>query len=61
MTTMAVRNEGKLKEILNLPEDYAIASIVALGHPESRHTKLKRRSVEEFTTVDRFSGPPFSA
>jgi len=60
MTTMAIRNEPKLKEILNLPDNYAIASIVALGHPESRHTKLKRRTVEEFTTIDRFDGAPFT-
>lgn len=61
MTTMAVRNEPALKEILDLPDNYAVAAIVALGHHESRHTKLKRREVAEFTTVDRFDGSSFHA
>ncbi|HVB50555.1 MAG TPA: nitroreductase family protein [Acidimicrobiales bacterium] len=61
MTTMAVRNEPELKEILDLPENHAVAAIVALGHHERRHTQLKRREVAEFTTVDRFDGPSFYA
>ncbi|HEY5111301.1 MAG TPA: nitroreductase family protein [Acidimicrobiales bacterium] len=61
ITTMAVRNEPELKEILDLPENYAVAAIVALGHHENRLTKLKRRTVTEFTTVDRFEGPSFNA
>jgi nitroreductase len=61
MTTMAVRNEPELKAILELPENYAVAAIVALGHHETRPTKLKRREVNEFATVDRFNGPPLNA
>jgi hypothetical protein len=30
-----------------------------LGHPKKVPTRLTRRSVESFTTVDRFDGPPF--
>ncbi|MCU1498330.1 MAG: hypothetical protein JWM47_2283, partial [Acidimicrobiales bacterium] len=33
----------------------------ALGHPVHRATKLTRRPVAAFTTVDRFDGPPFGA
>jgi nitroreductase len=61
MTTMAIRNEPQLKKILDLPETYAVAAIVALGHHKSRPLKLKRRSVNEFTTVDRFSGPSLNS
>jgi len=49
MTTIATRNESGVREVLDIPQDQIVASIVALGHPASRATKLKRRAVEEFT------------
>jgi nitroreductase len=58
ITTMAVRNEPEMKELLGLPATHAVAAVVALGHYEHRSTKLTRRAVEEFTTVDRFGGEP---
>ena len=60
MTTVATRNEDRVRETLAIPETYAVASIVVLGHPEQRHTQLQRRAVETFTTVDTFDGPAFS-
>jgi hypothetical protein len=44
---------------LSIPSTYAVASVVALGYPVTRHTKLKRRAVEDFTTIDSFDGAPF--
>jgi nitroreductase len=61
MTTMATRNEPRLAEILDLPTNYAVASVVALGYPQQRHTKLTRKTVSEFTTVDTFGGEAFTA
>jgi hypothetical protein len=49
-----------VREVLDIPQDQIVASIVALGHPASRATKLKRRAVEEFTTTDGFDGERFS-
>jgi nitroreductase len=60
MTTVATRNETELRLALSVPSTYAVASVVVLGHPLRRHTKLTRRTVEEFTTVDSFSGEPFT-
>jgi nitroreductase len=60
MTTMATRNEPRLAEILELPTNYAVASVVALGYPQRRHTKLTRKTVGEFTTVDTFNGATFT-
>ena len=60
MTTMATRKEPLLAELLALPANYAVASVVALGYPERRHTKLTRKTVAEFTTIDTFVGAPFS-
>lgn len=61
MTTVGIRNEPALKEILSIPETVGVAAIMALGHPQKRHTKLKRRAVNEFTTQDRYDGPVFGA
>ncbi|MGP8009233.1 MAG: nitroreductase family protein [Acidimicrobiales bacterium] len=61
MTTVASRNEAQLQAILGLPEHLIIASIIALGYPESRHTKLTRHAVSEFTTIDAFDGDEFRA
>ncbi len=60
MTTALCREETAVRELLGIPEGYALAAMVALGHPKKTVTKLKRRPVESFTTVDRFDGSPFS-
>jgi nitroreductase len=61
MTTMATRNESGVREVLDIPHDQIVASIVALGHPTSQVTKLTRRTVQEFTTIDTFDGEPFTS
>lgn len=59
MTTVATRNEAALLDALEIPTDFAVASVVALGYPQHRHTKLTRKSVAQFTTIDTFDGPSF--
>jgi nitroreductase len=61
MTTIATRNEAGVREVLDLPEHQIVASIMALGYPASQVTKLKRRAVEEFTTIDSFDGERFTS
>ena len=61
MTTVAIRNESGVLDALEVPPNYAVASIVALGYPAKTVTKLARRSVGDFTTVDVFVGAPFGA
>jgi nitroreductase len=61
MTTVATANEPRLREIFSLPSNFVVASVVVLGYPEHRATKLRRREVPEFTFVDRFDGPAFRA
>ncbi len=46
--------------LLGLPDTWAVAAMVAIGHPVHRATRLKRRAVAEFATVDRFDGPAFT-
>jgi hypothetical protein len=59
MTTFLARAEDDARPLLGLPADWAVASMVCLGHPVRRPTGLRRRPVAEFTTVDRFGGTPF--
>ncbi len=56
MTTFLVRQEPAARKVLNLPAHMAIASMVVLGHPVHRNTKLSRKPVESFTTIDTFDG-----
>lgn len=60
MTTVLARQEPAARELLHLPDGWAIAALVVLGHPVKQITKLRRDPVEAFTTVDRFDGSPFS-
>jgi nitroreductase len=59
LTTMAVAEEPRVKELLGVPDAYAVAAVVPLGRPVRQVTKLRRRPVSEFATRDRFDGAPF--
>ncbi|NNN00820.1 MAG: nitroreductase family protein [Acidimicrobiaceae bacterium] len=59
MTTVATRHEDRLRQEIGAPENFAIASIVVLGHAQRQVRLLARRSVEEFTTIGRLDGPIF--
>jgi nitroreductase len=59
ITTMLVREEQTVMELLRVPDGWALAAVLALGYPAGkRPTKLTRQKPEEFTTVDRFDGAP---
>ena len=56
LTTFVVRQEPKAQEILGLPKYMAIAAMIAIGKPNQPVSKLARKPVGGFTTVDRFNG-----
>ncbi|ANI41420.1 nitroreductase family protein [Mycolicibacterium vaccae] len=56
LTTMAVAEEPRVKELLGIPDDHAVAAVVPLGRPQRQITKLTRKPVAEFTTRERFDG-----
>jgi len=58
-TTMAVAQEPAVRTLLNIPDEYAVASVVPLGKPVHQPTKLKRKPVQDFVTRERFDGPAF--
>jgi nitroreductase len=62
LTTMPIRREAEVKEVLGAADrdELAIAAVVALGHPQHQPRHLTRAPVEEFATIDRADGPPFT-
>ena len=58
MTTMVVREEEVVKDLLGVPATLSVAGLLALGRPVRQPTRLRRQPVESFATVDRFDGPP---
>jgi nitroreductase len=59
LTTAVVAEEPRVKHLLGVPENYAIAAVLPLGKPVRQLTKLKRKSVAEIATHERFDGQPF--
>ena len=50
LTTFLARAEDEARPLLGLPDSWAIAAMVCLGHPVRRPTKLTRKPVAEFAT-----------
>jgi nitroreductase len=61
LTTMLIRQEAEVKHLFGAPDRWALAAVVALGHPVRQAQRLRRRPVASFTTVDRIDGPPLGA
>lgn len=60
VTTMLVHREQEVKELLGVPDEYAVAAVLALGRPVHQPTRLTREPVGSFATVDRFDGHALS-
>ena len=60
ITTIPVAQESKLKDLLNIPPDYAVSALVPLGKPIKQLTKLRRNPVEQIATRATFDGDPFT-
>ncbi len=59
MTTISLAVEPQIKELLEIPENWALATLVPMGKPVKQLTKLKRKPVEEFVVRDTFNGSSF--
>jgi nitroreductase len=60
LTTFLAASEPDAAPLLGLPAGHAIVAMIGLGVPVHRPTRLRRRPVESFATVDRFDGAPFT-
>jgi nitroreductase len=61
LTTAVVAEEPRVRQLLGVPENYAIAAVLPLGKPVRQMTRLTRKSVAEIATRERFDGQPFGA
>ena len=59
ITTMAVREEAAVQELLGAAPELSLAAVITLGHPVHRPRRLRRGEVTSFATVDRIGGEPF--
>lgn len=58
ITTMAVAEEPAMKELLGIPDPYAVAAVVPLGKPVKQLRKLTRAGVGELTHLEHWEGGP---
>lgn len=58
ITTLAAAQEPAVQALLGLPRHVALAAVMPLGRPVKAITKLRRKPVEEFATLERWGGPP---
>lgn len=57
LTTFLAPAEAEARALFGLPEGFAIAALLPIGKPVKQLTKLRRKPVEEFATLDRYDGP----
>ena len=60
ITTMAVAEEPRIRELLGLPDTYAVACVVPLGKPAHQPRKLSRLDVAELTRLEHWEGRPLT-
>jgi nitroreductase len=56
LTTFLSRAERDAAALLRLPPDHALVATIVLGFPTHEVTKLRRRPVESFASIDTFDG-----
>ncbi len=59
LTTFITAAEAEVKPLFNIPDHVALAAMLPIGKPVKQLTKLKRKPVAEFATVDSFDGEAF--
>lgn len=60
LTTMHLYAEAEIAALLNTPDQWSLAAVLAIGYPIKPTKRLNRAPVEEFATIDRSDGPPLS-
>ena len=61
LTTFLAANEPKVKQLFDIPDHYAVSALLPIGKPVKQLTKLTRKPVSAFTTVNSFNGATFEA
>ena len=58
LTTFVAAKEPEVKALFGIPERHAVAAMLPMGKPVKQLTRLRRRPVSAFATVDGFDGDP---
>jgi len=61
ITTMAVAEEPRMRQLLGIPDTYAVACVVPLGKPAHQPRKLSRLEVAELTRLEHWQGGPLTS
>ena len=61
ITTFAAGAEAEVQKLFDVPPYMAVAAMLPLGRPVKQLTKLRRKPVEEFATIDQVAGEPLRA
>ena len=59
LTTFVAAREAEVKALFDIPESHAIAAMLPMGKPVQQLTRLSRKPVGDFATVDGFAGATF--
>ncbi len=59
-TSVLARQEPALRELLRIPDEQVLATMLPIGRPTKEITKLRRLPVEEFARLDTADGAAFS-
>ena len=59
ITTIPIAEEIKLQEYFRIPNHFAVSAILTVGKPVKQLTKLSRKKVTDFTTLEFFDGKMF--
>lgn len=60
LTTFLSAAEPQVKRMFDIPDYCAVCALLPIGKPVRQLTKLSRKAVDTFTTIDSFKGPTFS-
>lgn len=60
LTTFLVAQEPQAKALFGIPDSHALAAMLPIGKPVRQLTRLTRKPVDAFATVDGFDGAVFS-
>lgn len=61
ITTLAVAEEPQIQKLLGIPAHVAVCAVMPLGKPVQQLTRLKRKAVPQFVTLERWGGASLSA
>ena len=60
ITTMAVAEEPRMRQLLGIPDTHAVACVIPLGKPAHQPRKLSRIEVAELTRLEHWRGGPLT-